>query len=115
MAGNLCWFQITSTDLPKTADFFKALFGWETTSFMEGHIAIKTSGSVQGGFMQKPPQAPATDVYIFVQVDDVAETLKQAENMGGRMMLPRTEIPENGFIAFFADPDGNPIGIFSDK
>jgi predicted enzyme related to lactoylglutathione lyase len=47
-----------------------------------------------------------------VEVDDPAEFLEKAEKLGGKTVVPPTEIPDFGLtFAFFADPEGHVVGL----
>lgn len=48
---------------------------------------------------------------FYVQVDDLDAYLKKAESLGGRTVVPPTEIPNMVTFAMFADPDGNAVGL----
>jgi predicted enzyme related to lactoylglutathione lyase len=40
--------------------------------------------------------------------------LEKASSLGGKMVVPPVAIP-GGIFAWFADPEGNTIGLFQDK
>ncbi len=48
---------------------------------------------------------------FYVKVADPASTLKQAEALGGRVVMPPVEVPGAIIFARFADPEGNIVGI----
>ena len=48
---------------------------------------------------------------FYVQVDDINAYLKKAESLGGKTVMPRTEIPNAVTMALFSDVDGNTIGL----
>ena len=50
-------------------------------------------------------------VTFYVQVDDLQAYLNQAARLGGKMVMPPTEIPNVVTLAMFADPEGNVIGL----
>ena len=41
------------------------------------------------------------------------EIEKKIESLGGQTLLPKTEIPNIGWFALFADPTGNRVGLFT--
>jgi uncharacterized protein len=49
-----------------------------------------------------------------VQVDDVQAYLEKAGTLGGKTLVPPVEIP-TGTFAWFADPEGNTIGLWKPK
>lgn len=50
-------------------------------------------------------------VTVYVAVPDPRATLDRAEQLGGKTLMPPTEIPDVVTLAMFADPDGNVIGL----
>jgi predicted enzyme related to lactoylglutathione lyase len=49
-----------------------------------------------------------------VDVEDVAATLKKAESLGGKTLVPPVDIP-NGTFAWMQDPEGNTVGLWKAK
>ena len=52
--------------------------------------------------------------HFYVQVEDVAESLKKVESLGGKTIVPAVEIP-TGIFAWFSDPEGNVVGLWKPK
>jgi predicted enzyme related to lactoylglutathione lyase len=44
---------------------------------------------------------------------DIEVALKKRVALGGKALSPKTEIPGMGWFAFFADPNGNRLGLFA--
>jgi predicted enzyme related to lactoylglutathione lyase len=47
---------------------------------------------------------------FFVSVEDVAATLRKAEELGGTIVQPAQEVPGVSF-GVFADPQGHKVGV----
>ena len=54
-------------------------------------------------------------VSIYAQVSDLQATLDRAEKLGGKTILPPTEVPGGPKLAMFADPAGNVTGLLLGK
>ena len=65
---------------------------------------------IDGGIGQAEGEAPPY-VTFYVQVSDLQEYLDKAEKLGGKTVMPPTEIPNVVTIAMFQDPEGNFIGL----
>jgi hypothetical protein len=50
-------------------------------------------------------------VTFYVQTDDPKATLEKVERLGGKVVMPLTEIAPETIIALFADPEGHLIGL----
>lgn len=46
-----------------------------------------------------------------MQLEDVRASLKKAESLGGKTLVPPLTIPGAGTFAWFADPEGNTVGL----
>ena len=112
MAGRpIVHFEIHGPDRKKLEDFYSKLFGWEIDSRDDmdyGLIRETGAGGIGGGIATRSEGAT---VVIYMQVADPIATIKQAESMGGKMLMPPTEIPNGPTIAMFSDPEGNTVGL----
>jgi len=106
-------FEIRGKDPKRLVEFYRELFGWN----IEGdnpmgilQIAPGIGGPVEGvGGHIRAADVPG--VSIFVQVLDLNETLRKAEEMGGRAVLQPFDVPGGPTIAQMADPEGNLVGL----
>lgn len=65
-----------------------------------------------GGFPRIGEMCQPGDVPVSVSTDDIAGSLARAEALGGKTIVPRTEIsPEFGAFAVFEDPAGNRMAL----
>ena len=74
-------------------------------------IDTGTKEGIQGNIAQ-PDTEPKNYVTIYVQVDDIVASLKQVEALGGKTLVPATEVPGMGNFGWFTDLDGNAIGLW---
>jgi predicted enzyme related to lactoylglutathione lyase len=107
-------FEIGCKDLEKTGQFFSKLFGWQMQP--AGPAAMIDTGSQAGiqGHMSSLGHEPHHYTIFYVQVDDVQGYLDQAVGLGGKMLVPPVDIP-TGTFAWFADPEGNTIGLWKPR
>jgi predicted enzyme related to lactoylglutathione lyase len=104
-------FEVGCRDREKTAEFFSALFGWTATP--NGPATMIATNSTQGiqGHFTALGHEPHHYTIFYVQVDDIPASLAKVESLGGRTVVPPVTIP-TGTFAWFADPDGNTIGLW---
>jgi len=50
-------------------------------------------------------------VTFYVHTDDPKATLAKIEKLGGRVLMPLTEVAPETTIALFADPEGHVVGL----
>ena len=105
-------FEIRAKDRERLQEFYATLFGWNIDSSPMGLSNIPPGiggpGEGIGGHIRS---AEAPGVSIFVQVVDLVETLRKAEEMGGKATMQPLDIPSRPTIAQIADPEGNLVGL----
>jgi uncharacterized protein len=107
-------FEIGCRDLAKTAAFFTELFDWKTQEMGPAAMISTGAGSGIHGHMSALGHEPHNYVTVYVQVEDLSAYLRKAEALGGKTLVPPVEIPA-GTFAWFADPEGNTIGLWKPK
>jgi hypothetical protein len=70
-------------------------------------------GGINGGV--DPARDGSKRVSRYAQVEDLQATLERAEHLGGKTILPPTEVPGGPKLAMFADPAGNITGLLMGK
>lgn len=112
MPNQLCHFEIMSRDPEKARTFYGTLFDWKfDDASMPGYTLIHTGVDPTGGLFQTPPGASGSCLNVYVQVKDIDATLKKVRELGGKVLVEKTVIPNTGHFAMFADPEGVVIGI----
>ena len=53
------------------------------------------------------------DVIVYFATDDIDATLARVEALGGKTIIPKTEIPNVGWFGWFTDPTGNKVALFT--
>jgi predicted enzyme related to lactoylglutathione lyase len=106
--------EFSSNDPGVSAKFYSELFGWKTQAIPEmNYITFDPGDPPGGGFNPVGEQTKAGDVFIYVATDDIEASLAKAESLGGKTVMPKTEIPDTGWFGLFADPTGNVVGLFT--
>jgi predicted enzyme related to lactoylglutathione lyase len=77
------------------------------------YVAFDAEGGPGGGFPEVNELVKAGDVLVYIASDDIKASLAQAESLGGKTVVPKTEIPSIGWFGLFADPTGNVVGLFT--
>lgn len=115
MGQPVAFFEVISPDVKRAQQFYADLFGWQMSA-MGDYALVETGageGALGGGFGTASEQNPA-GVRIYMRVDDIAAYLAKAEQLGGRQVLPATDLPGGyGQFAIFTDPDGNLVGLWA--
>ena len=112
MPNPVVHFEIIGKDGKKSQDFYAKLFGWHIDAnnpMNYGIVDTHTKGGIGGGIGPSMDGKPA--IRFYVDVPDLQKTLDQAKKLGGKTIMPPTEIPGGPTMAMFTDPDGNIIGL----
>jgi hypothetical protein len=114
MGNPVMQFQILSKAPDETAQFYSTLFGWTVNADNPmGYRQINTGSAegIQGGIWPAPPQAP-NFVQLFVAVADVTASVRKAEGLGAKLLIPPTMLPEGDEMAVMHDPQGMSFALW---
>jgi uncharacterized protein len=110
MAKGVTWFEVLGRDGSALQRFYSELFGWELNvipDFNYGMLESPERG-IGGGI----GQAQQGDGYVtvYAEVDNPQAYLDKAEQLGGKTLVPVTEM-EMATFALFTDPEGHVFGV----
>ena len=113
MAKPVVHFEIGCGDTARAGAFYASLFGWSSTQ--AGPAAMIQTGSERGiqGHFTALGHEPHHYTIFYVEVEDIGEHLAKAQDLGGKVVVPKVDIPNYGSFAWFADPEGNIIGLWT--
>jgi predicted enzyme related to lactoylglutathione lyase len=114
------WFEIPVVDMPRAKAFYEYVLDVQLQPLKFGPLEMAyfptrpgTSGA-SGALMKGDAFQPSQQgVRIYFTTPDIDNTLQRVQERGGQVVLPKTRIGLLGFIASFADSEGNQIGLRS--
>lgn len=107
--------EIAANDPGAAGQFYANLFGWNVQPIPEmNYVTFEAKPGPGGAFpaVDNETYKPG-DVLVFVSTDDIDATLARAESLGGRTVVPKSEVPGYGWFGIFSDPTGNRIGLWT--
>ena len=113
--GAIVHVELSSTDLPATRKFFESVFGWKFKQEMMGdgdEYWTFQAPSGPGGGLMKPMGGMPPSTLNYLLVDSVDACVKKITAAGGKIMMPKTEIPKVGWFAVFQVPGGPAAAVF---
>ena len=123
MSNVINWFEIPASNFERACDFYSKVLGGTVQvmeggenplkmGFLPGHEA---QGEVGGAVVAGEGYAPSAEgsVVYLNGGNDLTESLSRVEDAGGKVLFPKTNIGENGFIAHFIDSEGNRVALHS--
>ena len=109
--NNLKHFAIYSEDMERAKAFYAALFGWKYTSYgPEDFCQINNENNLIGALQSRdysPIDQKVIGFECSIEVVDLDQTISKITENGGRIVLPKTEIPGVGWLTKFLDTEGN--------
>ena len=116
-AGRVAWFDITTTDLSKSKEFYGRLFDWKFNPVQGTNQAVEivSGGSSIGTIRVAEGQLSPYNGVVYVQVRDIQESCKKAKELGGTLVpgFPFDLPNGTGAIGLVSDPTGHPVGMYS--
>lgn len=113
--GKICYIQIPATDIARSVEFYKKVFGWNIRQRDNGEFAFDDGvGQVSGTWVLNRPPSIQPGLLIYVMVDSVAATMELVTANGGEITQPiGADAPE--ITARFRDPGGNILGLYQER
>ncbi|RMI00302.1 MAG: VOC family protein [Calditrichaeota bacterium] len=112
MGAPVVHFEIIGKDADTLFNFYSQLFGWKINADNPMKYGlVDAQGKGIGGGVAADPEGQHSHVTIYAEVDDPQAYLDKAEQLGGKTVVPVTEIPGMVTFAMFTDPEGHLIGV----
>jgi len=112
--GKICYLEIPATDIARSAEFYRGVFGLNVRKRGDGSTAFDdTTGEVSRTWVLGRPPSGKPGLLIYIMVDSVAATLDSVTAHGGELVQPiGADAPE--ITARFRDPGENAIGLYQE-
>ena len=121
MDHTIIHFEIPATDVEKLKQFYAGLFGWKIAKYpgpmeywMLQTVPTDDKGmllrpGVNGGMVKK--ERPEQKTVNYISVESIDESIKKVKHLGGKIISPKTEVLNVGWISVVLDPEGNQIAL----
>ena len=112
MGSHVVHFEVTGKDGKKLQKFYSDAFGWTLdTNNPGGYGFVRGDGNAITGGIGDAQQGSQGGVTFYIHTDDPKATLAKIEKLGGKVLMPLTEVAPETTIALFADPEGHVVGL----
>lgn len=116
-AGRIAWFDITTSDLPRSKEFYGKLFDWQFNGMAGTNLALQivAGGAEIGTLRVAEGKISGFNGVVYVQVGDIQAACAKATSLGGTVIpgFPFNLPDEGGAVGLALDPVGHPIGLYS--
>jgi predicted enzyme related to lactoylglutathione lyase len=113
--GKICYIEMPSIDVAKSAEFYRKVFGWNVRTRGDGEVAFDDGvGQVSGTWVLGRRAFDGTGLTIHIMVDDIEAAMKSVDENGGQITHGvGKHAPE--ITAEFRDPSGNVFGLYQER
>jgi uncharacterized protein len=110
--GSFCWETLVTPEPEKAAAFYGRVVGFGTAPSPTGEGKVFTAGQAPVADLQ--PGAPGGPSYwaTYVAVENAESSRDRAAKLGGKVVVPRIDVPKVGIVAIVADLSGAALGLF---
>jgi uncharacterized protein len=122
MKNAINWFEIPVKDFNKAKAFYETILGtklqvMEAMGMKSAFFPADLQNGIGGCLIEGPGYEPSPmgSLVYLNGGDDLSGPLSKVEAAGGKILLPKTAIGPNGFMAHFTDTEGNKVGLHSMK
>lgn len=113
--------EIPANNLQVAGDFYAHVFGWKVeVDQVYNYAMFAAEGGPGGGFVSTEQAHDGgmityrpDSLLVYIGSDDIDADLASIQEHGGKVVLPKTEIPQVGWFAVFTDPTGNRMALFT--
>ena len=112
MAHPVMWFEVLGTDGGKLRQFYGDLFGWTFDVIAPIDYGVARTGDARGVMGGVGKTYPGTQSWVtfYTETPDVTASLAKAQALGGKIVMPRSELP-GVILGIFEDPEGHVLGL----
>ncbi|MGE0590114.1 MAG: VOC family protein [Cyclobacteriaceae bacterium] len=119
MKNNLTHFAIYIENMERAAKFYGSIFEWEFSGygapdFLQIRLTDNEEQNPIGALQHSKYSLIPEKVKGFecsIEVSDIDQTEKAILSAGGKILMPKTEIPHVGWIIKFQDTEGNIVCV----
>jgi len=112
--GQMGHVEIPADDPERAKRFYSELFGWQfqATPGYEGYHMFRAGPGEVGGAIGKRGEMARQTMVQYVSVDSIDDVAARVSGLGGEVIVPRTEVPGQGWYGVVRDSEGGEIGLW---
>lgn len=119
----ISWFEIPAQDIDRAQRFYETIFDMQMIPLDMPNLKMRmfpvsdmmnVGGAITYNSEFYQPSLTHGPLVYLNGNPDVQRVLDRIEAAGGKIMVPKTQIsPEHGYMAVFADTEGNRVALHS--
>ena len=121
--NSLNWFEIPAKNIKRSMKFYENIFGIKMEEMEMNGMQMaffpwkEGSGKANGGLVQSKIHKPSKDgAVIYLNANPkMDKVLAKINKAGGKVVMPKMQTGDFGYMAFFIDTEGNKVALHSNK
>ena len=116
--GSPCWLDLGAVDVPATASFYSAVFGWEFQPLPEdpdNYGAFRLGGDIVAGIGKLTEKGARSAWMVYFHTPDAEATAREVERLGGTVRTAPADAGEAGRMAQLTDPQGGQFAVWQPR
>lgn len=121
MTNAISWFEIPAKNYERAKNFYNMVLGTEIkdSPMPEGKYGMfpynEDNNGVGGGLVEMEGLNPSSEgITVYLNGgSDLSGPLSRVESAGGKIIMSKTDIGANGYMAQFIDTEGNKVALHS--
>ena len=115
--SQFCWYDLMTTDVDRAKAFYTELFGWKIQPMEMPSLGVYNMLSIGdnsfGGIAAVDANHGMPSHWIgYISVEDVDGAAGKVDGLGGKVMVPPTDIPQTGRFCVVQDANGAYVNLF---
>ena len=127
MKNVINWFEIYTSDFDRAKKFYREVFGYSLIDIpinSDRHSQMQyasfqnneNKSDINGALVKIDEAKPGIGgTLVYFATEEITAELARVEAAGGKILRPKLNIGEFGFIALIQDTEGNMIGLRSEQ
>ena len=124
MDHTIVHFEIPANNIEELSKFYSNLFNWKIIHApVEGmdYWIIQTVPTddkgmpqrpgVNGGMFARQHEQKGINPVNYIIVENIDAYIQKVTKLGGKIIMPKQQVPTVGYIALATDPEGNQFGL----
>ncbi|WP_428261134.1 VOC family protein [Haliangium sp.] len=110
--GEFCWETLSASEPDAVKEFYSKVFGWNLITGPDGSDNVFAAEAEAVADLQKADDTPNGWWLTYVVVADLGAANAKVEALGGKIVVPRIDVPTIGAFSVIVDPHGAHLGLF---
>ena len=121
-SSGFVWHELMTRDPERSEEFYREVVGISVQTLgdePDAYRMLVSNGQPVGGLAGPrpgqegwPSGGPEGHWISYIGTEDVDGAARKAQELGGEVLLPPTDVPGFGRAAVLRDPDGAAFGVF---